>query len=254
MKHLEKFQNFEIISENLKYHLEKKISLTDNIFRPGSSAYFDLLKESRQLFDSGYQLKLNENDKYLFETTDIGRFDYYNGDLVPLDVPILNETNQPTFSIHDIKEGDFTEVDGKKVKVTKHLSWTKNKEASCISFEGEVDGKPCKCKYDDSKDAYVFEAKYHGKEVDLNKPMRSSGPKKYKVYVKDPKSGNVRVVNFGDAKGGLSAKVSDAKARAAFAARHQCSTKKDKTKPGYWACRANRYASLWGGKTYPGYW
>ena len=84
--------------------------------------------------------------------------------------------------------------------------------------------------------------------------MRSSGPKKYKVYVRDPKSGNVRVVNFGDAKGGLSAKVSDPKARKAFASRHKCHLKKDKTKPGYWACRANRYANLWGGKTYPGYW
>lgn len=88
----------------------------------------------------------------------------------------------------------------------------------------------------------------------LNKPMRSSGPKKYKVYVKNPKTGNIKVVNFGDVKGGLSAKVSDPKARSSFAKRHQCHLKKDKTTPGYWACRANRYANLWGGKTYPGYW
>lgn len=103
-------------------------------------------------------------------------------------------------------------------------------------------------------DEKLNEAEHHGHHVELNKPQRSSGPKKYKVYVKDPKTGNVKVVNFGDAKGGLSAKVSDPKARASFAARHQCHLKKDKTKPGYWACRANRYANLWGGKTYPGYW
>lgn len=175
-----------------------------------------MLKESRQLFDSGVGLDLNENDQDLFENTDIGKFANCKGQLVPLDLPMLNETNQPAFSIHDVKEGDFTEVDGKKVKVTKHLSWTKNGEASCLEFEGEVDGQKVKVKYDDGQDGYVFEAKYHGKEVDLNKPMRSSGPKKYKVYVKDPKSGNVRVVNFGDVKGGLSAKVSDPKARKAF--------------------------------------
>ena len=52
----------------------------------------------------------------------------------------------------------------------------------------------------------------------------------------------------------LTAKVSNPEARKSFAARHKCSTKKDKTKAGYWACRINRYGYLWGGKTYPGYW
>ena len=61
-------------------------------------------------------------------------------------------------------------------------------------------------------------------------------------------------VNFGDVKGGLKSKSSNAKSRKSFAARHKCHLKKDKTKPGYWACRANRYGHLWGGKTYPGYW
>jgi hypothetical protein len=97
------------------------------------------------------------------------------------------------------------------------------------------------------------EAEYKGKKVNLSKPMRSSGPKKYKVYVKNPKTGNVKVVNFGDAKGGLSAKVSDPKARKSFAARHQCHLKKDRTKPGFWSCRINRYANIFG-KSYPGFW
>ena len=98
------------------------------------------------------------------------------------------------------------------------------------------------------------EAKYHGKEVKLNKPMRSSGPKKYKVYTKNAK-GNVIVVNFGDAKGGLTAKINNAKARKAFSDRHNCPTKKDKTKAGYWSCRLPRYASLLGLKSsFGGYW
>jgi hypothetical protein len=97
------------------------------------------------------------------------------------------------------------------------------------------------------------EAKYQGREVPLNYPKRG-GEKKYHVYVKDPKTGNIRRISFGDVHGGLTAKVSNPKARASFAARHQCHLKKDKTKAGYWACRINRYAHLWGGKTYPGYW
>ena len=100
----------------------------------------------------------------------------------------------------------------------------------------------------------LLEAKYKGREVELNKPTRSSGPKKYKVYVKNPKTGNVKVVNFGDVKGGLTAKISDPKARKAFSSRMNCPSKKDKTKAGYWACRLNKFGHLFGGRTYPGYW
>ena len=84
--------------------------------------------------------------------------------------------------------------------------------------------------------------------------MRASGgKKKYQVYVKGD-SGRVKKISFGDVHGGLTAKVSNPEARRSFAARHKCKDKKDKTKAGYWACRINRYAHLWGGKTYGGYW
>jgi hypothetical protein len=89
------------------------------------------------------------------------------------------------------------------------------------------------------------EAEHDGKDVELNKPKRSSGPKKYQVYVKNDK-GNVVKVNFGDVKGGLTAKIRDPEARKAFADRHNCSDKKDKTKPGYWACNMPRYSKSLG--------
>jgi hypothetical protein len=128
----------------------------------------------------------------LFESTDIGRFVEYEGQMVPLDLPM--ET---------IEE--------------------------------------------------INEAEYKGKDVKVNYPMRG-GAKKYHVYVKNPKTGNVKKISFGDVHGGLTAKVSDPKARKSFAARHKCDTKKDKTKAGYWACRINKFGHLFGGKTYPGYW
>jgi hypothetical protein len=88
----------------------------------------------------------------------------------------------------------------------------------------------------------------------LNKPMRdTSGGKAYKVYVKDPKTGNIKTVRFGS--GGLRAKINNKDARNAFAARHKCSTKKDKTKAGYWSCRLPRYAKLLGLKSnFGGFW
>lgn len=97
------------------------------------------------------------------------------------------------------------------------------------------------------------EAEYKGRKVKLGYPMRG-GTKKYHVYVKNPKTGKIKKLAFGDVHGGQTAKVSNPKARASFAARHQCAKKKDRTKAGYWACRINRYGHLWGGKTYPGYW
>lgn len=100
---------------------------------------------------------------------------------------------------------------------------------------------------------FLFEAEYAGKQVELNVPKRG-GTKKYHVYVMNPKTKRVKKIAFGDVHGGLTAKVSDPKARKSFAARHQCHLKNDKLKAGYWACRINRYAHLWGGKTYPGFW
>jgi hypothetical protein len=91
------------------------------------------------------------------------------------------------------------------------------------------------------------------KKPRLNYPKRG-GTKKYHVYVRNPKTGRIMKIAFGDVRGGLTAKVSNPKARKSFAARHNCAEKKDRTKAGYWACRINRYAHLWGGKTYPGYW
>lgn len=69
----------------------------------------------------------------------------------------------------------------------------------------------------------------------LNKPFRTpKGPKKFSVYVKNPK-GNVVKVNFGDPN--MEIKRDDPKRRKAFRDRHNCSEKKDKTKAGYWSCK-----------------
>lgn len=99
----------------------------------------------------------------------------------------------------------------------------------------------------------IFEAEYKGKDVQLNKPKRG-GSKKFYVYVKDPKTKNVKKVSFGGTTG-LNVKIDEPGARASFAARHKCSTKKDKTKPGYWSCNIGRYwKSLGGKRNFSGYW
>lgn len=92
-------------------------------------------------------------------------------------------------------------------------------------------------------DCPLMESEYQGKDVELNEPKRG-GDKKFYVYVKNDK-GNVVKVQFGDTSG-LKVKLDDPEARKSFAARHQCDQKKDKTKPGYWACRLPYYAKQLG--------
>jgi len=180
-------------TEDLMYHIINSIPVTESVFRPGSKKFYSTIKQARKLFER-VLIELSKIDEELFETTDMGKFSYFNGELVPLDLPMENIVE-------------------------------------------------------------LNEAEYAGRKVKLNYPMRNSGDgKKYYVYVKDPKSGKVIKINFGDVKGGLTAKVSDPEARKNFASRHKCSTKKDKTKAGYWACRLNKYGHLFGGKTYPGFW
>jgi len=95
-------------------------------------------------------------------------------------------------------------------------------------------------------DIPILESAYHGREVDLNKPKRG-GNKKFYVYTLNDK-GNVIKVSFGAKDGGqnLSVKLTDPKAKANFAKRHDCENKNDKTTPGYWSCRLPRYAKQLG--------
>jgi hypothetical protein len=91
------------------------------------------------------------------------------------------------------------------------------------------------------------------KNPPLGKPKRG-GSKKFYVYVKNPKTKKIKKVSFGDTTG-LSAKINNPEARRAFAARHDCKNKTDKTKASYWSCRLPRYASLLGLKgSFSGFW
>ena len=86
------------------------------------------------------------------------------------------------------------------------------------------------------RESVLEEAKYKGREVKLGKPMKGD-QKKFKVYVKDPKTGNVKKVNFGDPN--MEIKRDDPARRRSFRARHGCGTPRasDRTKAAYWSCR-----------------
>jgi len=185
-----------MINEGLKYHLKNKLPLSDCVYRPGSQKFFEFFRNAKKNLNENY----SDEDLDIL-STDIGRFGVYEGNSVPLDLPI-------------------------EVSIIESLEEGKKKKKS-----GTL---------------------YKGRKVKLNKPKRG-GSKKFYVYVKNPKSGNVKKVSFGDT--GLSVKFKKQGARASFAARHKCAQKKDKTKAGYWSCNIGRYwKSLGGSSNFSGYW
>lgn len=100
----------------------------------------------------------------------------------------------------------------------------------------------------ENEEEYLVEAKYRGRNVKLNKPFRTpGGPKKFAVYVKNPKSGNIKKVTFGDPN--LRVRNNNKSAAKSFRARHNCKDKKDRTKAGYWSCNISRYRKALGIKS-----
>ena len=84
------------------------------------------------------------------------------------------------------------------------------------------------------KEEEITEAEYQGRKVALGKPMQGD-VKKFKVYVKDHGTGNVKKVNFGDPN--MRIKKSNPKRRKSFRARHNCANPGPRTKARYWSCR-----------------
>lgn len=78
------------VSNELRYHLENKIPLSENVFRIYSEKYFELINEVRYLYQND-MISLGEEDTWLVES-DLGkRVKLENGDFVYLDAPILVE-------------------------------------------------------------------------------------------------------------------------------------------------------------------
>ena len=80
----------------------------------------------------------------------------------------------------------------------------------------------------------ALEAEYRGRKVKLGKPTRGD-VKKFKVYVRDPKTKNIKKVNFGDPN--MRIKKSSPARRRSFRARHNCDNPGPRTKARYWSCR-----------------
>lgn len=73
------------ISDGLQYHLDKKLTITNSIYRIGSDAWCELVNEVRELYFEG-KIELSEDDRSLI-LTDAGKKGIFENELVPLDAP-----------------------------------------------------------------------------------------------------------------------------------------------------------------------
>jgi len=251
---------------SLQYHIDNGLTLHENIYRYYSEAFVNLFTEAREAYENG-EVELNEEDEDLIRNTDIGTHGDYNGMVVPLDLPMVSPSYNPLFEIGcwiDEMIEDDSKIDEAN-SIDEMIDFEAVKEAvESIGAKIDMDKFRKAVKHhNDNFDYngfeilkasvdYIQEIEYKGKKVQLNKPKRG-GSKKFYVYVKNPSTGNVKKVSFGDT--GLSVKFKQQGARASFAARHKCAQKKDRTKAGYWSCNIGRYwKSLGGSSNFSGYW
>lgn len=208
----------QTVEDAIQEHIKQGVPFTECMFRPGSEAFSLFYQKVREQRD---RLTLDWQDEELLDT-DIGSCIVVEGERVPLDVPIEEDAPSPEnpsgspLGKYSVLNKVIKGID----KITGHKRFPDKKD----------------------KDKKVKEAEYQGRKVKLNSPKRG-GSKKYYVYVRDPKTKNIKKVSWGDTTG-LSTKANNPAAVRSFVARHKCKQKNDKTKAGYWACRTPRYKAL----------
>ena len=113
---------------------------------------------------------------------------------------------------------DYDELDVEQEDMDDFINFLKG-------YSTQLEEANCNC---------VYEAEYQGREVKLGKPMQGD-VKKFKVYVKNPKTGKIIKVNFGQK--GMKIRKSNPAARKSFRARMNCDNPGPRTKANYWSCR-----------------
>lgn len=80
----------EKMIESIDWHIDNRTPLNECVYRVGSESYFAFWRTARKMVSEG-DLQVGGLDKILIEETDIGKFDFYDGQPVPLDCPMFTE-------------------------------------------------------------------------------------------------------------------------------------------------------------------
>ena len=140
--HPMKVKEGTLVTENLRYHLDRKIPLSQTVFKENSESFFDLIEEVRDLYYYG-MVRLNESDRSIVESDFGKRVLSENGDIVRLEVPIEEETflSEAEYQGRKVQLGKIMQGDIKKFKV-----YVKNDKGRIVKVNFGFGGKSAKGK------------------------------------------------------------------------------------------------------------
>ena len=247
----------------IEEHVKRSVPFSECIFRPGSQAFKEFYRQVREMHKQGL-LELDWEDQELIET-DIGECIKLNGEIVPLDVPFLEDANvfkqgasdaetaaRTAVRMHNKLDAKMANTPGiantqqyKDYKKGNQQRKTKAMQQGMPYGRQDGPGTGANSMPGGSLKPIAgikTEAEYNGKKVKLNSPKRG-GSKKFYVYVMNKKTGRVKKISWGDTTG-LSVKAKNKGAVNSFVARHKCKQANDKMTARYWSCRTPRYKAL----------
>ena len=135
--HPMKLKNNVLISDILKYHLEKKIPLSENVLKTYSRSFINLINEVRRLYNQGHII-LNNEDRLIVES-DLGKkVILENGENVYLEIPMenLEFISEAEYQGRKVQLGKPMQGDIKKSKV-----YVKNDKGKVVKVNFGFGGK-----------------------------------------------------------------------------------------------------------------
>jgi hypothetical protein len=137
----EGMQSRVLMTENMQYHIDNKKPLYETTLPYGSKEYLDLWVEARYLYSRG-ALNVEGIDKEKITETDLGEYGIFEGQLVPLDLPMLDDVlNEAEYQGRKVTLGKPMQGDIKKFKV-----YVKNAKGKVVKVNFGFGGKSAKGK------------------------------------------------------------------------------------------------------------
>jgi hypothetical protein len=137
----ENLQSRVLMTENMQYHIDNKKPLYETTLPYGSKEYLDLWVEARYLYSRG-ALNVEGIDKEKITETDLGEYGIFEGQLVPLDMPMPDDIlNEAEYQGRKVQLGKPMQGDIKKFKV-----YVKNDKGKVVKVNFGFGGKSAKGK------------------------------------------------------------------------------------------------------------
>jgi hypothetical protein len=138
----ENLQSRVLMTENMQYHIDNKKPLYETTLPYGSKEYLNLWAEARYLYSRG-ALNVEGIDKEKITETDLGEYGIFEGQIVPLDMPMPDEDilNEAEYQGRKVQLGKPSQGDVKKFKV-----YVKNDKGKVVKVNFGFGGKSAKGK------------------------------------------------------------------------------------------------------------